>query len=311
MKYFVIHSGSDWKGCVENLVNEWTKTYEGAKFVVLNGNQPNWIDDATAKIRQSEKIIYVVGENSSKSENIDKEIAIAIREKKPFYIYKLNDGYALNKTLEPFMVNQNTEPGEADGEIIFHKGRAYVTQITENTMESYISNDITDLMKYLPAKNFNDDKTLFEQYRMFVETSEQLVKRKQGVNSFYVTLNSVILGAIISIMCAINDLPVLFGAVKVSLIISVFAALIGLVICFSWISILNSYADLNASKMKIIEYIEQHLAVNLYDTEWAVMTQKVGKKKYKSFSKKERLVAILFGVLYGLIVVLGIVLSFI
>lgn len=41
------------------------------------------------------------------------------------------------------------------------------------------------------------------------------------------------------------------------------------------------------------------------------MTQKVGKKKYKSFSKKEKVVAYLFGVLYLIIVLLGVVLAFI
>ncbi|MDE6441837.1 MAG: TIR domain-containing protein [Clostridia bacterium] len=309
MKYFVIHSGIDWKEQVENLVNEWTKMYEGANFIVLNGSQSNWIDDATAKIRQSEKVIYVVGKESYKSENIDKEIAIAIKEKKPIYIYKLNDSYLLNKSLEPFIVNQNVEPGDVDGEIIFRKGKSFVTEINSKNIDSHITRDVTDIMKYLPAKNFTDDKTLFDQYKMFVETSEELVKRKQSVNSFYVTLNSVILGAIISIMCAINDLPILFGLVKVSLIISVFTSLVGLIVCFSWISILNSYADLNASKMKIIEFIEHHLAVNLYETEWSVMTQKVGKKKYKSFSKKERFVAILFAALYVIIVIVGIFLA--
>lgn len=309
MKYFIIHSGSDWKDGVERLISEWSKTFEGAKFVILNGNQSDWIDDATAKIRQSEKIIYVVGKNSHKSENIEKEIEIAIREKKPFYIYKLNDSFVLNKSLDIYAANQNIEPGEVEGEIVYHKGKAFVTVVDGKTLADHINGDITDAMKYLPAKNFDDKEELFEQYKIFVQTSEDLVKRKQNVNNFYVTLNSVILSAIVSVMCAINDLPVLFGTVKVSLIISVFTALIGLIICFSWISLLNSYADLNSSKMKIIEYIEQHLALNLYETEWTVMTQKVGKKKYKSFSKKEKVIANLFGILYLIIVILGIILA--
>lgn len=102
----------------------------------------------------------------------------------------------------------------------------------------------------------------------------------------------------------------LFGIIKVSFLISVFTAIIGFVICFSWLSLLNSYADLNSSKMKIISSLERDLAVNLYETEWEVMTQKVGKRKYRSFSKKEKTVAILFGVLYALIMVFGLVLAF-
>ena len=311
MTYFIIHSGADWRKRVEPLVNDWSQRYDGARFIVLNGNQENWIGDATAKIRQAEKIIFVVGETSAQSENIEKEIAIAIRERKAFYVYKLDDSYAVNASLGHYLDNKTAAPGETEGEIVFGKGRRFVTMVDDASIGGMIESDIKDTMKYLPAKHFSDRATLMEQYKIFVQSSEDLVKRKQSVNSFYVTLNSVLLSAIISVLCAVNDLPVLFGVVKVSFLISVFAAIIGFVICFSWLSLLSSYADLNSSKMKIISGIERDLAVNLYETEWEVMTQKVGKRKYRSFSKKEKTVAILFGVLYTLIVIFGIVLAFV
>lgn len=311
MTYFIIHSGADWAERVAPLVNDWSQRYDGAKFIVLNGNQEDWLDDATAKIRQADKIIYVVGTASARSENIEKEISIAIRERKTFYVYKLDAACAVNASLERYVENKTAAPGEAEGEIVFGKGKRFVTMADDASIGGLIEGDVQDTMKYLPAKNFSDRATLMEQYKIFVQSSEDLVKRKQSVNSFYVTLNSVLLGAIVSILCAVNDLPVLFGVVKVSFLISVFAAVIGFVICFSWLSLLNSYADLNSSKMKIITGIERDLAVNLYETEWEVMTQKVGKRKYRSFSKKEKTVAVLFGVLYALIVVFGLVLAFV
>ena len=310
MTYFIIHSGADWQEQVEPLINEWSQRFDGARFIVLNGNQKDWIGDATAKIRQAEKIIYVVGKTSAQSENIEKEISIAIREHKTFYVYKLDASYAVNASLGHYLDNKTAAPGEAEGEIIFGKGRRFVTIVDKTSIGGMIESDVKDAMKYLRAKHFSDRATLMEQYKIFVQSSEDLVKRKQSVNSFYVTLNSVLLGAIVSILCAVNDLPVLFGIIKVSFLISVFTAIIGFVICFSWLSLLNSYADLNSSKMKIISSLERDLAVNLYETEWEVMTQKVGKRKYRSFSKKEKTVAILFGVLYALIMVFGLVLAF-
>lgn len=311
MKYFVIHSGLDWKKSVEQLIQSWTIQCNDAQFIVLNGKQSDWIGDATAKIRQADKIIYIVGETSHKSENIDLEITIALKEKKQIFIYKLNDEYALNKCLEPLVQSKNKMKGDVEGEIVYTLHRNPIILLDSSSIVDFLQTDINESLEGLPAKNFKDMNQLLEQYKLFVETSEALVKRKQTVNSFYVTLNSFLLGAVITVISASNDLPILFGYIKTSSLVSIFTSLIGFVVCFSWISLLSSYADLNSSKMKIIGWIEKNLAVNLYDTEWAVMTQKVGKRKYKSFSKKEMLVAFLFGILYILMLILGIVLAFI
>ena len=309
MKYFVIHSGKDWEVHVKPLIETWLSYCDNkSKFIVLNGTQEDWVDDATAKIRQAEKIIYIIGETSSKSLNIDKEISIALREKKPIYIYKLSEDYEINKILESELNDSHIESGKLEGELIIHKGLSNIVLLKPETVESVLKKDSLEIIGDLPGVSFNDDEKLLEQYKIYVKTSEDLVKRKQTVNSFYVTLNSVVLGAIISVMCAIGDMPKL-GSVNICWIISVFAALIGIVICYSWISLLDSYSALNSSKMKVIINIEQHLALNLFDTEWAFVTQKLGNKRYKSFSQKEKFIAYLFGALYIILVILGIVLA--
>ena len=42
----------------------------------------------------------------------------------------------------------------------------------------------------------SDRRLLFEQYRMFVETSERLVARRQTVNAFFLSINTLLLSAI-------------------------------------------------------------------------------------------------------------------
>ena len=309
MKYFIIHSGKDWLSHVKPLVESWANYCDKkAKFIVLNGTQEDWLDDATAKIRQAEKIIYVVGENSSKSENIEKEIAIALREKKPIYLYKLAEEYPINKVLENSLKNCCIENGELNGELVISKGTNNVALLDSKSIYSAFQQDASQILQDLPGSKFDDDEKLLEQYKIYVKTSEDLVKRKQTVNSFYVTLNSILLGAIVSVLCAIGELPLL-GPVNICWIIAGFAAIIGIVICYSWISILNSYADLNSSKMQVIINIEQHLALNLFDTEWTFVTQKLGNRRYKSFSQKEKFIAYLFGALYILLVILGVILA--
>jgi hypothetical protein len=145
---------------------------------------------------------------------------------------------------------------------------------------------------------------------MFVETSEELVRRKQSVNTFYVTLNSILLSAVVSILCASSEAE-LFKNPLVVYVLSAVLSVMGVVICCSWITLLRSYADLNASKMAIIGCIEEHLALKLYDTEWAILTRKIGNKKYKSFTVKEIAVAKIFLALYVITVASCIVLLFI
>lgn len=309
MKYFVIHSGQDWLNYVKPLIESWANYCDNkSKFIVLNGTQEDWIDDATAKIRQAEKIIYIIGENSSKSENIEKEINIALREKKPIYIYKLSEHFKMNKVLESGLKNSYIESGDLNGEIVISKGLSNIFLVDCETVYSVLKKDTLEIIQDLPGLAFDNDEKLLEQYKIYVKTSEDLVKRKQTVNSFYVTLNSILLGAIISVLCAIGDLPLL-GSINICWIISGFAAVIGIIICYSWISILDSYSALNSSKMKVIINIEQHLALNLFDTEWAFVTQKLGNKRYKSFSQKEKSIAYLFSALYIILVVVGIILA--
>lgn len=309
MKYFVIHSGQDWNNYVKPLIETWLSYCDNkSKFIILNGTQDDWLDDATAKIRQAEKIIYIIGENSSRSQNIEKEISIALREKKPIYIYKLSENYEVNKVLESSLNDNYVESGELDGELILRKGLSNIVLLKPETVYTALQKDSLEIIEDLPASCFNDNVKLLEQYKIYVKTSEDLVKRKQTVNSFYVTLNSILLGAIISVLCAIGDLPIL-GGVNICWIIAGFAAIIGIVICYSWLSILNSYSALNSSKMKVIINIEQYLALNLFDTEWAFVTKKLGNKRYKSFSQKEKSIAYLFGALYIILVFLGTILA--
>lgn len=296
---------------MEGLLQNWTSKCRDAQFIVLTGKQKDWVGEATAKIRQADRIIYIVGESSHKSENIELEIAIALREKKQIFIYKLQKDYLVNKILESQLQTNNKISGDVEGEVIYKDLQAKpVALLNAGNVMDFLNKDMNESLIGLPSKSFHDKNLLLEQYKIFVETSEALVKRKQSVNSFYVTLNSALLGAVISVICASRKLPVLFGWLKVSAAVSTFASLVGFVVCFSWISLLNSYADLNSSKMRIITEIEKDMAVNLYDTEWAIITQKVGKKKYKSFSDKEKFVGALFGILYFLLFILGIIFAF-
>lgn len=309
MKYFVIHSGDDLKQ-VKNMMEKWSDTYDNIHFIILEGNQENWVGDATARIRESKKVLYLVGEKSAASENIQIEIDIANRENKDIYVYKLKDGNKINECLLKAKKTEHEKNGEYEGEIVIKKERERIFLLNESELCSRMHADSQEIEVILKGRDFDDKQMLMEQYKMFVQTSEDLVSRKQSVNTFYVTLNSLMLSAIVSIICAAGDLV---GIVSDGILINVIAAFlsaIGIVICCSWITLLQSYSDLNSSKMAIINCIEEHLALKLFDTEWALLTRRIGKKKYRSFTVKEVAVAKIFLLLYAILIVSSVVLIF-
>lgn len=311
MNYFVIHSGKDLEKYVIPLINEWSGRFERLKFTILNGTSEEWEGDAVAKIRQANKVIIIIGADTSKSVNVDREIDFAIKADKVIYVYKLNDSYEINKKLATYDVNTETQKGTADGEMVLAHKKSKIIMADNKKMNKLLVSDNKSIWEHLISSDINNENKLMEQYKLFVQTSEDLVKRKQTVNSFYITLNSIILSAIITVLCATNDLPMLWGNVNFSFLLTLFTGLIGVVVCFSWISLLNSYADLNASKMDIIQCVEERMALNLYSTEWTILSSRLENRKYKSFSKKEKFVAYLFGVLYILTIVAGLIISFV
>lgn len=307
MKYFVIHSGKDYES-VKLLMDKWSQISDNIQFVILEGNQMNWEGDATARIRECSKVLYIVGESSADSPYIQIELDITNKENKEIYVYKLDASYRVNDCLMKSGNGQNTQSGEYEGEIIIAKARSRIHFMNEDELSNRLYADSQEIELILRGSGFEDKDTLMEQYKMFVQTSEELVRRKQSVNTFYVTLNSLMLSAIVSIACAAGDILPIAGNSVVIYIISGVLSLIGVVICCSWITLLISYADLNASKMAIISCIEEKLALKLYDTEWALLTRRIGKRKYQSFTVKEVAVAKIFLALYLVLIIACVIL---
>ena len=302
VKYFVIHSGRDFER-VKILITKWSEINDNIQFVVLEGNQQNWEGDATARIRECAKVLYIVGEKSADSPYIQIELDIANRENKDIYVYRLDNSYRINDCLIKVNSVKNADHGVFEGEIIIGKSRERIHILGEDDLCSRLNADCREIEMILKGSDFHNKETLMTQYQMFVQTSEELVRRKQSVNTFYVTLNSLMLSAIISIICAAGDILQVIDNNMIIYVISAFLSVIGIVICWSWITLLISYSDLNASKMAIISCIEERLALKLYDTEWALLTRRIGKRKYQSFTVKELSVAKIFLSLYFLMIV--------
>ena len=142
--------------------------------------------------------------------------------------------------------------------------------------------------------------TLLEQYKLFVGTSESLVSRRQQVNTFFLSVNSIILaaaGLIIREETADSIATPLLIVLGIS----------GIVLCFAWRRMILSFGQLNQGKFDVILALERRLPARVFAAEWVALGQGKESKKYKPFTKTESLTPWIFGALEMLVVLAGLI----
>ena len=137
-----------------------------------------------------------------------------------------------------------------------------------------------------------------EQYKLFVETEEKLVARRQEENRFFLSVNALVLGVMsLLLRQGLDDRAAWVGVVLL--------AAAGLTLCYSWFRIIASYKILNEAKFAVIDQFEEQLPARMFAAEW----EEAKARSYKPFTRIEREVPFVFGLLHligGVIGVLGI-----
>lgn len=283
MNIFVVHSGSD-KESVAKIVEKLEKADQRLNILMLKNGGTFWKREAGRLLKKSQMVLFVAGKKSHESKNIDWELKRALKLNKLIMIYYLEKGNEINNCLngkDRFSQKEKLLAEEANClEDILKRVRKY-----EDSEYKLFNGEVEKI----------DRSELLEQYKIFLETSESLVNRRQTVNSFYVSANTVlvtVVGGLIAVLDSVSERAVLL----------LMTGAVGIVLSVSWIGILNTYGTLNASKMKVISIIERHLPAALYDTEWDVMSDKLNSKKYISFTDSEKKAPKAFMVLYIILI---------
>ncbi len=139
-----------------------------------------------------------------------------------------------------------------------------------------------------------DKEILLEQYKLYVETSENVCNRRQLANNFFLTLNSALLAFAGYLVTTNNNSW------------QTIVPIIGVLISFFWMKTINSYRQLNTAKFKVIHEIEEKLPEPLFTKEWDYLGRGET-KEYVKLTVLESWVPIIFMLLY----ILTLVLSFI
>jgi hypothetical protein len=136
---------------------------------------------------------------------------------------------------------------------------------------------------------------LLEQYKVYLASAEKISDRRQTANSFFVTLNTVL----VSLISYLN--PSTSNSSQMYWIVS----LAGIAICFMWYRLVRSYKDLNSAKFKVIHEIEKNLPISPYDAEWEAVGRGENSKLYLPFTHIEILVPWVFLILHLWVLVSG------
>lgn len=134
---------------------------------------------------------------------------------------------------------------------------------------------------------------LLEQYKLFVETSQHTSDKRQNANNYLLTLNSSLVTLFVALLSA-------FGHHRWNALIPA----TGLIVCFIWWSLVDSYKDLNTAKFAVIHELENQLPVALFRHEWFVCGNNRRKEdkpvedRYVPLTHLERWIPVAFAALY-------------
>lgn len=143
----------------------------------------------------------------------------------------------------------------------------------------------------VPERKEDIERTI-DLYKLMVASSESLVARRQGVNTFFLTAHGVILTA--------AGLLLGNGASQTlrnwGLLV---LAVTGIVLGEAWRSLINSAGQLNTGKFVVINRIEQLLPVAIYLAEWKALEEGKNPRRYQSFTARETWVPRTFQAIYA------------
>ena len=283
MKVLVIYS-NDGKEKVVALREEIARRFGADTVLRLHSTDRKksllrhaWHKDAVKMMKLADVIVYAVSPKSSTNENVNWELKKALKLQRHIVYLPLEPGLKPeNPCLYKF--DNNTKTSKCLAEKLSDEEALY-THIQNFNNDAHIG----------LFRETVDTAVLLEQYKLFLETSENLVSRRQDVNSFYISANTALITIGAGIFTAAPE-----ASLVSKLLVILALSCPGILLNVSWRKMLHSYYINNKGKLKILSMIETKLAASLYDGEWKAMKNKYSKIKYTSFTENEKLPPLVF-----------------
>jgi hypothetical protein len=130
-----------------------------------------------------------------------------------------------------------------------------------------------------------------EIYKLYVDTAEKTISRRQSANSFFLTVNTALIAVTGYIHVDGGSTPQYYWAVSLA----------GIILCLTWYRLIRSYRGLNSGKFRVISAMERQLPAAPFDHEWEILGKGKEPGKYLSFSKVEAIVPWVFLCLHAVV----------
>lgn len=264
LQVFISYSSKDYDAI--NSLKENISENLSIKFTFLKHRFLNlfWRTRAKYYISQCNCVLYIVSADSLSSQFVSWEIKMAQKMKKKIY-YIAKEEIEVSNNLDNSIERVDN-----------------ITDLRNRFLKS--ENDEFENVLFNKKNDFElKESTLFEQYKLIVGTSEELVKRRQVMNTFFLTLNLGILSAIGIVVKRLFDISDIGD-----IIFLISLSVIGDVSAYSWRRMIISFGQLNSGKFKVINTLEQYLSVSIFNAEWVALGKGKDKKKYSSFTSVEK-----------------------
>ncbi len=154
---------------------------------------------------------------------------------------------------------------------------------------------------------YEDNEELYqehflEQYKMYVASSDKISERRGRANVFFLTLQTSIF-TVIGFLVEDWDQSLADGVRYTPEI--AFLAITGVLSCYTWFRLINSYKQLNTAKFKVIERMEESLPCGPYvKEEWRELGEGKDPKIYRPLTNVERALPLIFIGMYCIFIFL-------
>ena len=235
MKIFICHRSIDRENSDET-ISELLKVSENSVAILKQTEHTdNWKDIVESKIKESDFVVFLIGDGTFDSEQI---------------IWEFAKAKSLNKQIVGIRLKNATEES-----VLFCQG----FQVFENSAQAF---------KYLEKTFMSDRQLKIEQYKIMVGSTEKVTDARLKVNNLFFTMTS-------SILSVAFVLGKTYSFVPLSILAMLVLTALALLITYFWDKLVNSYRKLNTGKFKVIDRIEKELRSNMFEEEWRILTQEI------------------------------------
>ena len=127
-----------------------------------------------------------------------------------------------------------------------------------------------------------------EIYKLLVEMADRVSQRRQAANSFYLSVNTLLVGG-----------SAYLGTIQPSLLNVLVISVAGIAICALWVMNIVSYKTLNEAKFGVINDVETRLIEQPFHEEWKRLDPDQDGIRHKPFHKVEGLIPWIFMAVYA------------